>query len=609
VIFIKNEVQGNTEGVKAIYLWRLKQLYNLQLEPRQLISSELLDELVFLTDELNREIAVYLSRKGQVIQVSVGEHNKVSLEEASFRRGTERLSKIRCIHTHPQSSGRLSAVDLATLHQLRFDCMAAIGVKAGSCLDIWVGFINPEGYNQTLAYGPFTRESIKGFNYLDILSDIEKKLIIESQPLENFRERALLVGVEFTNCKSELFDPKESLEELRELAEAAGAEIAEKVFQGRSKPDSAYYIGSGLVEDIALMSQALKLDIVIIDGEISGSQQKNLEKRLGIKVIDRTGLILDIFAQRAKSREGKLQVELAQLEYLLPRLTVGAQLGLSRLAGGIGTRGPGETKLEQDRRRLRARITDLKRELERVEERRSLLKSGRTNNVPVVALVGYTNAGKSTLRYRLLKSAATHNVNWTQEDAGTNHLFATLDPTVRGIMLPNGEEILLADTVGFIQRLPHKLISAFKATLEEVIEADLLLHVVDGSNPNYEQQMLAVNQVLAELQVAHKKNIIVYNKIDLVGKEQYFYNVTGHPSVELSALTGKGIPKLLALMENILGLEKKEVCLAIPYQEGKLIATLHQEGKVKQVDYQNQVVMLKVAVNKSLYRKVEQYII
>jgi GTP-binding protein HflX len=609
VIVILTKIYGNISGIKTTYLERLEKIYELQIGSRQLVSSELIDELAFLSDELNREIAVYINRKGQILQVSVGQHNKVALVEMSQRRGTDRLSKIRCIHTHPNSSGFLSAVDINSLHQLRFDCMTAIGVNKGTCSDIWVGFINPEGTNKTLSYGPFDCKSIISFDFLSIVEDIDKKIEVENEVAQETKERALLVGVEFFSHKSEIYDARDSLEELEGLAEAAGAIVVDKVFQSRNKPDSAYYIGSGLVENLALKAQALKAKLIIIDGELSGSQQRNLENSLGTKVVDRTSLILDIFAQRAKSKEGKLQIELAQLEYLLPKLIGSVELGLSRLAGGIGTRGPGESKLEQDRRRIRARIADLKKELLKVEERRNLLKDGRNHDKPVVALVGYTNSGKSTLRYKLLQDFATHHVNWKHEDAGTNQLFATLDSTVRGIVLPNGSHVLLADTVGFIQRLPHKLISAFKATLEEVVEADLLLHIVDVSNPNYEQQILAVDQVLAELKITNKKIILVYNKVDLVTKEKLFFNPCNLPSVEISALTGQGLEDLLVEIQNTIGLKRVEVKLAIPYTESKLVSNIHEEGIVKKVEYKNDAVILNAIVNQSLYRTLKQYII
>jgi len=601
-------IYGNIKGVKSSYLERLEQLYAATIDPKKLITEELIDELVFLSSELNREIALYIDRKGKVIQVALGEHNRVSLTELSQRRGKQSLSKIRCIHTHPGSSGILSAVDQNSLHQLHFDCMVAIGIKNGTCSDIWVGFIDKEGKDETVNYGPFSKKSIQNFDFLKVIEDLERSKSKDNEKTEKEKERALLVGVEFTGQAGE-YDACSSLEELEGLAIAAGADVVEKVFQSRRKPDSAYYIGLGLVEDLALKCQALRVDLVIIDGELSGSQNRNLEKRLGVKVIDRTSLILDIFAQRAKSKEGKLQVELAQLEYLLPRLIGGVELGLSRLGGGIGTRGPGESKLEQDRRRLKTRITDLKKELQRVEERRKLLKSNRSNTIPVVALVGYTNSGKSTLRYRLLQDFADNNVDWSQEDPGTNQLFATLDPTIRRIVLPNGSPIMLADTVGFIQRLPHKLVSAFKATLEEVVSADLLLHVVDVSNPNYEEQMLAVDEVLAELGATNKNTIVVYNKMDLASTAGLYLDPQRQPSVEISALTGQGISKLLEQIQLALKLNNYEVRLAIPYSEQKLIASVHQKGKVRAIEYDSDVVILEAILNENLYLKLKPYLI
>lgn len=606
---IKNTVYGNIDGIKKVYLRRLERLYGLQIPSNQLMSDELLTELLFLSHQLNREIAVYISRRGQILQVTVGQHDKVALNEINKRVSTRKLSKIRCIHTHPNSSGFLSTVDINSLHQFRFDCIAAIGINNGVCSDIWVGFIKPEENSQTLQYGPFDGTKILNFDFLKVIRDIENSVGTNYQLTQDGKEKALLVGIEFTSRGSEGYDAHESLQELEGLAKAAGAFVVEKVFQSRPKPDSTFFIGSGLVESLKLKCQALNVNLVVIDGELSGSQHRNLEQSLGVKVVDRTGLILDIFAQRAKSKEGKLQVELAQLEYLLPKLIGGADLGLSRLAGGIGTRGPGESKLEQDRRRLRQRIVELKRELRRVENRRKILKANRDGKIPVIALVGYTNSGKSTLRYRLLQEFATKNVNWNQEDAGTNQLFATLDSTVREIALPNGTSVLLADTVGFIQRLPYRLVSAFKATLEEVIDADLLLHVVDVSSPNYEQQMMAVEQVLSELEVISKKTLIVYNKVDLIKKGQIYFNPNDHPTVEISALHGQGITKLLEQIQLALGEKINELRLAIPYTEQKLIAFVHREGRVKNVIYNNDYVILEAILNQTLCSQVEKYII
>lgn len=356
---------------------------------------------------------------------------------------------------------------------------------------------------------------------------------------------------------------EESLEELTLLAESAGAVVLGKILQEREGLDPRYLIGEGKAQELKRLYSD-KVDLVIFDEELSGSQQRNLESIIGKKVVDRTGLILDIFAQRARSREGKLQVELAQLAYLLPRLTGKGGL-LSRLGGGIGTRGPGETKLEMDRRRIRRRMARIREELSKVRRHRALLRRPRRKlNLPTVAVVGYTNAGKSTLFNALTKADAFV----------ADQLFATLDPTLRRAILPNGKVVLISDTVGFIRKLPLELIEAFKATLEEVSEADLLLHVIDASHPQMEVQRQAVEGILAELGLASKPIIEVYNKIDKLGERRWepgnqppaqkgegspavglgsrVWCLRSHRRVAVSARTGEGLGELLLAIQRFL---------------------------------------------------------
>jgi GTP-binding protein HflX len=420
------------------------------------------------------------------------------------------------------------------------------------------------------------------------------------------KEKAILVGVQIKRDRNPLFTIEESLDELAALAEAAGAMVLTSFSQKRDRIDTAHYIGKGLAEEINNTVLELEAELVIIDGELSGSQLRNLERMLNVKVLDRTTLILDIFAQRAKSREGKLQVELAQLKYSLPRL-IGSNTELSRLAGGIGTRGPGETKLEKDKRVIREKINNLKQELVEIEKQRDVIKAGRKNNIPVLALVGYTNAGKSTLRYKLLQEFSHSEVDLKNEDPGTNQLFATLDPTVRGIALPNGQKVLLADTVGFVQRLPHHLVSAFKSTLSEVVDADILLHVIDVSNPHFEQQKKAVDAVLTEIGAQDKKSIEIYNKVDLL--EDHVILVDKKNTVEISAISGLGFSKLFDLICGILNEEKQEVYLAFSHDESKFINDLYRQAKVISIDYQADTVEVKVLLDKSLRQKYESYVI
>jgi GTP-binding protein HflX len=336
---------------------------------------------------------------------------------------------------------------------------------------------------------------------------------------------------------------EDSLSELERLANSAGAQVVGQVVQERRSLDERFFIGEGKALDVKRSYQD-RADMIIFDSDLSGSQQRNLENLSEMKIIDRSGLILDIFAQRAQTREGKAQVELAQLEYLLSRL-VGRHRSLSRLGGGIGTRGPGETKLESDRRRIRRRMDHIRKSLEGVRRTREIMRRNRQRrHFPVVSLVGYTNAGKSTLFNALTRSHV----------GVEDRLFATLDPTVRRMFLPGGRQVLLFDTVGFIRDLPHQLIHAFRATLEELLSADLLLHVVDASHPDPEGQILAVKEVLGEIGAASKPELLVYNKIDRwdsYGGTSYWGMGRGH--ICISALTGKGIEELKARVHSCLG--------------------------------------------------------
>ncbi|NLS44266.1 MAG: GTPase HflX [Firmicutes bacterium] len=354
-------------------------------------------------------------------------------------------------------------------------------------------------------------------------------------------ERAIAVGLELPG--TEWWETEDSIDELSELAATAGAEVAVRLIQKRTKPDTAYYIGKGKAEELAILVITTHADLVIFDDELSSAQQRNLERLLKTKVIDRTWLILDIFASRAASKEGKIQVELAQLSYLLPRL-IGKGTALSRLGGGVGTRGPGETKLEVDRRRIRKRISVLRKELEGIAKRRGLQRSNRSKSgLPLVSIVGYTNAGKSTLFNALTNS----------EVFVEDKLFATLDPTIRRCYLPSGSFILLADTVGFIRKLPHDLIAAFRATLEEATHSDLLIHVVDASHPGKDDHCEAVGEVLKTLDIADRPIITCLNKIDLIsGSLERERIQVEHPgAVGVSAKTGEGLDKLLAVISDM----------------------------------------------------------
>ena len=385
------------------------------------------------------------------------------------------------------------------------------------------------------------------------------------------QERAALVGL--FNSSSRQFDPEHSLDELAGLAAAAGATVVLRVLQERPKPDPATFLGSGTVVALAASCDELDVDVVIFDNELTPAQLRNLEQQLDRKVIDRTQLILDIFARRARTREGKLQVELAQLKYLMPRL-VGSSTALSRLGGGIGTRGPGETKLETDRRRIRHRISLLSKEIDVVRRRRSQLRERRHKAaVPTVALVGYTNAGKTTL----------FNALTGDEAVASNALFVTLDPLVRKVRLHDRRELLVSDTVGFIERLPHSLVAAFRATLEEVAAADLLLHVIDASSPDHERHMNAVRSVLAEVGADKVPSVEVFNKCDRLTESERARIRAVHPgALCASALTGEGRDDLVAAMEGRLALDTAHVTMEFDTgeEDRERIASLYRLGRI-----------------------------
>jgi GTPase len=420
--------------------------------------------------------------------------------------------------------------------------------------------------------------------------------MIETRP-KKARERALLIGLEKDGVSK--WDLRDSMEELRELANSAGAEVVDTITQKLPKPTAPYYIGKGKAELIRNSLQDRHVTSVIFDDELSPAQGRNLETLLARKVLDRTQLILDIFAQRARSREGRLQIELAQLQYLLPRLTR-MWHHLSRQTGGIGMRGPGETQLEVDRRRVQERIARLERELESVRKTRAVQRQGRKRHQwPVAAVVGYTNAGKSTL-LNLLTGA---------DVVAVDKLFATLDPTTRSFVLPNKQRVLLTDTVGFLRKLPHTLIESFKATLEEVSEADLLIHIVDLSHPRVDEQMEAVDAVIKEIDAFGKQTLIVFNKIDHLKNRELagIYAKRFPGSVAISARTREGMGNLVQALENALSSWRLRSRFRIPANESALIAEIHRVGHVLEVRYEGDDALIVAHVPPHLEQKLARY--
>ena len=599
------EIKGNIKGIRDSVIAELQKLYDMQSP--QLVSQELAVKLADITEYINREISVYITRSGQIIEIAVGDNATVELPSFSGRRGAGRLSGIRCIHTHPGGNPYLSGVDISALKNNKYDAMVAIGVvspdftKSELTFGLITGIDSNENYTAE-CYGPYSIEDAENINFVNTVSTIER--ILDKQTgtasLQVMSERAILIGMEWGRNDS-LWTVDDSLEELKQLADTAGATVIKKFIQKRPKPDPAFFIGRGKVQELALSAQQENIDLCIFDDELSPAQQRNIESVMGIRILDRTALILDIFAQRARTNEGKLQVELAQLQYTLPRI-MGKGLMLSRLGGGIGTRGPGETKLEVDRRRIRDRIAFIKEQIEKVKAVRSLHRSKRKkNNVFEVSLVGYTNAGKSTLLNTLTNS----------DIYAKDQLFATLDPTTRQLTLPNKQEIIITDTVGFIQRLPHQLIAAFRSTLEVVTEADLLVHVIDVSHELYKEQAAAVHEVLKEIGAETKPVITVYNKIDKLPPDSKLADrlALEEDTVCISAAKKLNLETLQQMIEKHLKSKAVEVTLCIPYAETAKAAQLHETANVLEQEYTENGAVMKVILPVEDLEAYNEYII
>ena len=578
-------IHGNLTGIRESVLNELERLYDAEFERDAFLPDRLLNILVRFTTALNREMLVYLGRDGAVLEIAIGSIGSIALPELHLRRNLDRLAGFRCIHTHPGGTARLSDVDLQALRLLRFDAMCAVGVAEGRCTGISAAFLGEMEYDNfsIVQKGPVKPGRIPQLLWMKEIELSEERVqkAIEQGGIVEEAEKVMLIST----------DSEESLDELASLAETAGAMVITRVLQNRLRPDPATFIGSGKAEELQLTCQTMEIDLAILDDELTGAQQRNLENILGVRVIDRTALILDIFAQRAQSAEGKLQVELAQMKYRLPRLT-GMGTVLSRLGGGIGTRGPGETQLEADRRRIRRRIDDLEGQLKEIKKQRDLRRARREKTgQTTVALVGYTNAGKSTLLNALSGSDVY------VEDK----LFATLDPVMRQVTLPENRACLVVDTVGFIRKLPHQLVQAFRSTLEEALYADLLVVVSDLSSPHYLQQRQTVFEVLNELGAADRPILEALNKADQA-------HVTGMiepaDAILISAREGLGLDKLKAEISRRIAALRHRAELTVPYSKGSVLSLIHEKGQVLSEEYTAEGTQVVALLDAALYQRV-----
>lgn len=534
---------GNSGGLKASQLRRLDNLYRRRIPPKYLITPELARELAGISHEIRRQIGLLINRQGRVAFVIVGNSQGIVIPDTrEYRSAPGRLRGLRCVHTHLGENEALSRDDLTDLALLRLDLMAALTIGAdGRPYQVHVGHILPGAPVQSPyeILAPLAAHDLD-IDCLEMIRALERELgqVGDLQHAVAGRERALLVSVA-TGPRQAALD---SLKELEELAASSGIDVVDSRLQQRKRLDPRYLMGRGKLQDLTIFAMQTGISLLVFDQELNPSQIRGITNLVDLKVIDRTQLILDIFAQRAQTREGKLQVELAQLRYLLPRL-ITKNTAMSRLTGGIGGRGPGETKLEINRRRVRDRIVRLEKDLKLIRKQRRQRRARRNRrDTPVISIVGYTNAGKSTLLNTLTRSQVL----------AESRLFATLDPTSRRLRFPRDTEVIITDTVGFIRDLPKELVVAFRATLEELESADLLLHVVDVSNPQFDSQMASVERVLEDLSLTHIPCIRALNKQDRVDSALLAGLQSRFDGIFISARDARTLPPLIEKMEQMI---------------------------------------------------------
>jgi GTP-binding protein HflX len=535
-------VQGNLQGLRPSDHRRLQRLYHRRVSPRQVLSPELARQMAEISEEIGRQVGLLLDRRGLVFMVLVGDDHKLEIPSLQgFRQAATRLLGLRLVHTHLKGES-LTQDDLSDLAHLRLDliCQVQVGQDGQPGRVQLAHLLPPNPRNQQWVLMEVENPYRLDLDALALVEGLEDEFarILRARRVDQKGERVILVGVYPAGGKK----ATASMAELRELARSSGLHVLDEVVQVRQQPDPRFVLGKGKLEELVIRSKQLGAEVLLFDRNLNPGQLRNLSELTDQKIIDRTQLILDIFAQHAHSRDGKIQVELAQLRYLLPRL-VGKGTAMSRLRGGIGLRGPGETKLEVDRRRVRDRIARLERELEEVRKARIQRRARRSSKgLPVVSIVGYTNAGKSTLLNGL-----THS-----QVLAEDKLFATLDPASRRLRFPKERDVIVTDTVGFIQDLPADLVNAFRATLEELEDADLLLHVADISSQYVEEQISSVRGILWEMGLGGKKELLVFNKKDLVDSWRVREMLSKHQGVAVSALRGEGLEELSQKVASLL---------------------------------------------------------
>ena len=574
---------NNKSGIRQSYIKELDDLIGYEMENQVLLDETILEIMKRLTLATKREVLICTNDKNRVQWVNIGDAATVNIGNAEMLYHVKALNKYRVIHTHPGGNPRLSDEDFSAAKKQNLQCIIAIGVDEKIPTSFSIGV--PVVEEATMEYGQALFKTLKELNkfpleHYILLAD----RFIKDDPNNKFdsedeEERALLIGLDLPGNKG--VDLVDSMEELRQLVKTAGGTVLEQVCQARSQIDTTFYVGKGKLQELIKVIQNNDINLIVANDELNSRQIANIEAATGTKTVDRTTIILDIFARHAKTKEGKLQVELAQQKYRMSHLK-GLGIVMSRTGGGIGTRGPGEKKLETDRRHIRKQLEELEARIERINKSNQLNAGQREKNkIKTVGLIGYTNSGKSTLFNRLTQS----------EVVTKDGLFITLDSTLRKVDPEHGD-YLVSDTVGFIDKLPHDLIKAFKTTLMEVETADLLLHVVDVSNHNYEAQITVVNQVLMDIGAGNKKVMMIYNKIDKLSPEDRDALVLkNQQAVEaltlyISAKEGLGVDILFETIGRVLIGEKRQIKLLIPYDDNKSLALLHEMKVVQEIDYQ-----------------------